>query len=64
MPFSAAQLIHEFERGELDRAALERSFGKAAVAVCVRTIRYKIIALSRRTRQRRAPAQVDAVEAP
>jgi hypothetical protein len=55
--------ICEFERGELDRDALERSFGKAAVAVCVRTTRYKIISLSKRARPRRAPAQVDTVEA-
>jgi hypothetical protein len=56
--------VCEFERGELDRDALEQSFGKAAVAVCVRTTRYKIISLTKRPRPRRAPVQVEAVEAP
>jgi hypothetical protein len=56
--------VHQFEREELSRAALEQRFGTAAVAACVRIVNYKIVALSRRARQRRAPAHVDAVEAP
>jgi hypothetical protein len=52
--------IHRFEREELNRAALERRFGEAAVAACLRPVRYKIVALNRRAHQRTAPAPVDA----
>src|SRR6266704_459066 len=48
--------VHEFEREELDRDALEQRFGKAMVAACVRIVSYRIVSLSRRARQRRAPA--------
>jgi hypothetical protein len=56
-----AQVL-EFERKELDRSALEQRFGKAAVAACVHRVAYKIVSLSKRTRQRRAPTQVGAIE--
>jgi hypothetical protein len=54
--------VHAFERRELDRALLEQHFGKAVVAGCERVISYRIVALNKRTRQRRAPAPADAVE--
>jgi hypothetical protein len=47
--------IHRFEREELNRAALERRFGEAAVAACLRPVRYQIVAVNRRA----APALVD-----
>jgi hypothetical protein len=56
-----AQVL-EFEREELDRGALEQRFGKTAVTACVHRVAYKIVSLSRRARQRRAPTQVEAIE--
>jgi hypothetical protein len=55
--------VTTFTRPEINQRLLEQCFGRAAVAACTQTVEYRVVTLRKRDRQRRAPTQIEAVEA-
>lgn len=57
-------IVNTFTPQELDYDKLTLHFGRAVINSCTRAVPYRVISLHKHPRQRRAPTQIETIEAP